>query len=209
MRGHFFASTIGFTAAVAAVWAFRAFPKKYYIRTIWIILSVFALYPLIGFYSLLSSLLMGILTWRCESTTRKENIINSVIAIVSVIAIPLIYYRFVYYQTNIINIYWTGLPVFRIDESYNAYYIPFILISLYLAALAVTYKKKNNGDVKNASLWIVCQLAQIILVTVCTYHFWYKDGNFRKEMSMNRCVENLDWEGVLRIARNETTEQRV
>ena len=206
MRGHFFASTIGFTAAVAAVWAFRVFPKKYYIRTIWIILSVFALYPLIGFYSLLSSLLMGILTWRCESTTRKENIINSVIAIVSVIAIPLIYYRFVYYQTNIINIYWTGLPVFRIDESYNAYYIPYILISLYLAALAVTYKKKNNGDVKNASLWIVCQLAQIILVTVCTYHFWYKDGNFRKEMSMNRCVENLDWEGVLRIARNETTE---
>ena len=25
-------------------------------------------------------------------------------------------------------------------------------------------------------------------------------------MSMNRCVENLDWEGVLRIARSETTE---
>jgi len=206
MRGHFFSSTIGFTVAVAAVWAFRAFSERYYSRTIWVALSLFVLYPLIGFYSLLASLLMGILTWRFESSTRKENIINSVISIVSVVAIPLIYYRFLYYQTNIINIYWTGLPLFRIDENYVTYYIPYILISLYLAILTVTYNKKCNADVKNHHLWAVCQFAQILVIVGCTYHFWYKDDNFRKEMSMNRCIENLDWEGVLRIARDETAE---
>ena len=27
--------------------------------------------------------------------------------------------------------------------------------------------------------------------------FWYKDYNFHKELRMQRCMENLDWEGVL------------
>jgi hypothetical protein len=206
MRGHFFASTIGFSAAVAAVWVYRCLSSKYYLNTLWMVLSVFILYPLIGFYSLLSVFLMVIIDWRSEKSEGSKRLINAVVGVLLIIAIPLLYYRLVYYQTNILNIYWTGLPLFRMDENYFNYYLPYLFLSVYLILLAVLYKENRKGNIKNLLLWSVCQVVQILILIFCTYHFWYKDDNFRKELAMNRCIENLDWEGVLSIARDETDE---
>lgn|SRR5574344_786916 len=206
MRGHFFASTIGFTAAVAAVWLFRRLPSKYYINTAWIVLSVAILYPLIGFYSLLSAVLMAVIDWRSGRSTGGRRIVNSAVCVLAVLAIPLIYYRIVYYQTNVLNIYWAGLPLFRMDDNYPNYNLPYLLVSVYLALLAGLYKEGRSGDAKKAVLWTVCQIAQLLILVFCAHHFWYKDGNFRKELAMNRCIENLDWDGVLSVARDETDE---
>ena len=53
-RGHFFASTIGITAAVALAWGYRSLPKGL-LRTLMIVLTVAVGYPLIGFYALLAA----------------------------------------------------------------------------------------------------------------------------------------------------------
>lgn len=204
MCGHFFASTIGFTSTVALIWAFRSLPSRNYLRSIFIVISTALLYPLIGFYSLLATLCMGVIDWKLADEKRNTRLINSVIVLVSVIAIPLIYYRTIYYQTNILNIYRVGLPLFRMDDNYPAYYIPYIFISAYLAIASITYKERRNGDVKHFGKWTLCQAVQLILIVFLTYHFWFKDTNFRTELKMNRCIENLDWEGVLSLARDET-----
>ena len=209
MRGHFFASTIGFTAAVAMIWLYRSMPTKYYLQPVTIFLSVLLLYPIIGFYSLLAALGMGIISWKIEGKTTSQRIIDSVIAILSIIAIPLFYYRFVFYETNIINIYWTGLPLFRIDKTYYQYYIPYYLLVTFVVVAAACYSKKRNKDVTKVMLWGLAQCGLLLVIAGLTYHFWYKDENYHKELVMNRCAENLDWDGILNIAQDTDEPTRM
>ena len=70
LRGHFFVAAMGTTVAVAAVWLFRILvsylsPHNSYIRhltsDIFMFVNTGVLYPLIGFYGLLATLLMGVL----------------------------------------------------------------------------------------------------------------------------------------------------
>src|SRR5574344_1863882 len=70
MCGHFFASTIGFTSTVALIWAFRSLPSRNYLRSIFIVISTALLYPLIGFYSLLATLCMGVIDWKLADEKR-------------------------------------------------------------------------------------------------------------------------------------------
>ena len=59
LRGQFFVATIGMCAACSAVWLFRSLPAKYYLRELVIVVSTAVLYPLVGFYGLLATLLMA------------------------------------------------------------------------------------------------------------------------------------------------------
>ena len=103
LRGHFFVATIGSTIAIALVWLYRSLPKRF--RLAFIILSTALFYPLIGFYALMAALLMGIMAWRLEDYKVSRRLLESVVAALAILAIPLFYYRFVYYQTNIVNMY--------------------------------------------------------------------------------------------------------
>jgi hypothetical protein len=50
-------------------------------------------------------------------------------------------------------------------------------------------------------LWAGGQiLLSAALVCGCWY-FWYKDKTFHEEIQMNTCVDHVDWEGVLKVAR--------
>ena len=37
----------------------------------------------------------------------------------------------------------------------------------------------------------------LVIIAGCVYHFWYKDANFHHELRMARCVEKVDWQGVI------------
>ena len=200
LRGHFFVATIGSTIAIALVWLYRSLPKRF--RLAFIILSTALFYPLIGFYALMAALLMGIMAWRLEDYKVSRRLLESVVAALAILAIPLFYYRFVYYQTNIVNIYRTAIPLYRIDEHHYQYYIPFVLLVIVFALMAAFYKKKREQGVKKPFLWLLAQVALLAGIGFGVWHFWYKDGNFHKELNMVHCIENLDWEGVLTIARD-------
>ena len=195
LRGHFFAATIGTTIAAASVWAFRLIPDKYYLRTLFPIVSTALFYPLIGFYALLATLLMGILAWRLSGTTTRR-VVTSMVVLLSIAFWPLCYYHTVYHQTNIVNIWWTGLPLFAFDKAYATYYTPYYILGLSLALIAIGYGR-GHGPVRRPLVWLLCQAAVAVAAVFGVKHFWFNDYNFHKELRMQQCVDNLDWEGVL------------
>lgn len=201
-RGYYFTATIGTTIVMALIWAYRSMPSKFFLNTLFIIISTVIAYPLFGFYGLLATLGMALITWRIEGMTISQRSINTLVALVAIVAIPLLCYRTLYHETNIVNIYWTALPLFRIDKDYYSYYIPFYLLVAFTVIAALLYKKHRQPDVKRIPLWFAIQTLTLIAIVFATYNYWYKDKNFHTELEINRCVENVDWDGVLDIARD-------
>lgn len=64
LRGYIFVTTLGTTAVVASLWAFRCLTDKRGLRLLWLLLVGVAGYPLLGVYGLAATLLMGIWSWR-------------------------------------------------------------------------------------------------------------------------------------------------
>ena len=209
LRGHFFVATIGSTIALLLVWLYRSLPSRYAIRTVFIALTAILFYPVFGFYALLATLLMGIMAWRLDDYKISKRAIDSIVAALVIVAIPLLYYRFVYYQTNIVNIYWAAIPLYRIEEHHYQYYIPYYLLVACFALMAAFYRKERQSGVKTPILWSAAQVVALGIIGFGVWHFWYKDDNFHKELQMVRCIENLDWEGVLTIARDCDEPTRV
>lgn len=255
LKGYFFVPTIGMTLAVAFVWLFRCITPKNYIRTICLALLAFVAYPLMGFYGLVAIALMALLALRLKDMTKTAKVVNLVVAVVCVIAVPVICYRFVYHETNIDNIYVVALPLFKIYETYNNYYIPYVLLVVYYAFLALTFsqttdrvaeqlersadtvknetmdmggkkkgkamnatkvrkdKKKGakrkggkgayrNNEARKTLLWIGAQACIVAIVAFGGKHFWYKDVNYHKELTMARHLEDDDWKGLLEEAKD-------
>jgi len=203
LRGHFFVATLGTLIALLLVWAYRLLARRPLLATLFIPLQAILFYPLIGFYALLATLLMGVLAWRMPHSTRSKTL-ASLLALASLVVVPLLYYRLCYYQTSIENIYWTALPLFRLDKSYYTYYIPYYLLVAVLVAFALLGGRRSEKKSLAARLtaWVL-----FALTLVGTWHFgWYRDENFSKEIDMFLAVEQEDWQRVLDIARDENDE---
>ena len=224
LRGHFFAATIGTTMAVSAVWLFRLLASHFSPPTshllpptshlspltshlsfltsyLFIFVSTGILYPLIGFYGLLATLLMALLVRR---------LIDSVVACLSIVFWPLFYYHYVFCQTGFQHIWWTGLPLFTVDKELPNYYIPYYILVASLIFLALMYGKWERGKKATShpspltshllplTSYLFLHIALVAVAGYCIHRFWYKDHNFHKEFRMQQCMENLDWEGVLK-----------
>ena len=206
LRGHFFVSTVGTTAVVAALWAFRCIPGHYGLRAVCIFVTCALGYPLMGIYGLAAALLMAVWSWRL-SASRTEAVACSVAAVLSVAAVPLFCYHFVYHQTNIANILWAELPLFFTTEEYPAYYIPYYLLALFYVILALTCRAGRQAAAPmRKSLYLLSQLAVAIVLAGSVYVFWMKDENFHHELAMQHRIADLDWEGVLREAASQNDE---
>ena len=200
LHGYFFVATLGTLLAVASVWLFRLLPSRYQLRTIYLVVSTAVLYPVAGFYGLLSAALSAILVWRLEGGTTSQRTAVTLAAVGSIIVWPLLYYYLLYYQTNMVNIYWTGLPLFVLDKEYFTYYLPYIALALSLAGFAATYRQQRTADIRKPWLWLSGQLAVMVVLVLTVSASWYKDFNFHQELRMQQCIDNVDWEGVRQIA---------
>ena len=206
LKGYFFVATIGTTIVAALLWGFRYVPDKYYLRAVCIFATCAIGYPLFGIYGLAATLLMGIFSWRL-CTSNMKAIACTIVAALSIIAIPLFCYRFVYHQINLANIYWAELPLFFTTEEYHAYYIPYYLLALFFIVLAVTYRAERQAvKPMKKPYYLLSQGAIAILLGGCIYHFWMKDENFHHELSMQHHIANLNWEGVLDEASSQEDE---
>ena len=218
LRGHFFVTTLGITAVVALLWAFRSLPSRFYLRSAFIFLVVLAGYPLLGVYALAAAIVMGFWTWRL--TTKGESIVNTLVAVLSVLALPLFYYRFVYHETNLVNIYWAELPLFRVLNEHHIYYLPYYLLLLFFIVMAVCYKEGKaakpftapaKNEVTKKRKWLpskggVGRGLLLLLIAYGVFHFWYKDENFHHELKMQRCIDRADWSGVMDEAARQQDE---
>ena len=207
LRGHFFLTTIGTTAVVALLWVFRSLPDKNWLRAVWMVLTCIVRYPLMGIYGLAATLLMGLWSWRLMPRGRAA--VYSAIAIVTMAAVPLLCYYYVYHETNLANIYYAGLPLFFVTERYAQYYIPYILLALFMAVmvcLPIEFEKsksQNDKKLKTKSKRWISWVEKAVMVAVVTWgvvHFWYKDENFHHEVKMQHLIDQTDWKGVLQEA---------
>lgn len=204
LRGHFFVGTLGALFVTAMLWAFRCLPRKYYLRAMLLVLTAVIGYPLFGIYGLAATLLMGIFSWRLESKTVSA--VYSVLAILTMVAVPLLCYRYLYYEINQANIWWAKLPLYVIQEEYHQYYIPYYLLALFYVILAVTYKPERNEETAKPMRWLLAQAALLAVLVIGTYKGWFKDENFHHELAMQRSIDRLDWEGVLSEASKQKDE---
>ena len=205
LRGYFFSATIGITTTTALVWAYRSLPAKFCLRTAFILLSTALAYPLFGFYALLGTVLMGIIAWRLPDYKLWQKITDSIVAVVAIAAVTLLYYQYWFYQTNIVNILWTGLPIFRLGEEYTSYYIPYYILAATLTLMAATYRLCDQ-EVRRPYLWILTQVVAVGALAYATYHFWYKDSNYHTELVMERYAQEEKWEDILTAFRNSDEE---
>ena len=212
LRGHFFVTTIGTTAVAALLWGFRKVSNTW-LRVAIIVLTALVGYLLMGIYGLAAAMLMGIWSWRL-SASRSAAVVFSVVAVLSAVAVPLLCYRYVYYQVNQANIYWAELPLFFITEEHHTYYIPYYLLALFFVVLTLTCKTGTAKEVpmpntvkksKKILEWLTQGVIAILLVAG-VYQFWMKDENFHRELAMQHHISNLDWEGVLTEAAGQKDE---
>ena len=206
LRGYFFVPTIGTTVAVALLWAYRKLTAtNLWLRVFYIVMVIVIGYPLMGVYALAAVLLMAVWTWRLTDKYGQCAIISGA-TLLALLAIPLFYYRFVYYQTNLINIYRPAVPEFTIIDSYPDYKIPYYLLVVCFLVFVVAYKKNvKKKDRKPLLRWAV-QGALLAALVYGVWHYWYKDDNFHHELRMQRCMEQADWEGILTEGTKQQSE---
>ena len=183
LPGALFVPTIGTIVAVGMAYGANKANGAYW--SIAIPLAACIAYPLFGFYGLWGVLLMSL-----GGRPRDRWV-----GLLSVVVVPIVCYYTIYHETNIVNIYWTALPVFSYaDHRFPAYYIPYIILALSLCLFAV--KDITPLHTGRGRGW-VCWAFVFILIPL----FWYKDGNFHCELAMQRSIDRQDWEAVLSEAR--------
>lgn len=203
LRGHFFIAVMGTSLAVSLVWLFRVLSVRY----TFMIIAALVAYPVAGFYGLLAPLLMGVIVWRLQGFTLLQRILHSVVAVALLVAVPLIYYRFVYYQANSDFIWWQLLPIYPDTEGLSPYYYVHILLVVFLVVMAALYRVRFSPSWLKRDWQQLClQLAVTAAVAYGCWHFWYKDTTFHEELRMETCVDQNDWEGVLTIMRQHEGE---
>ena len=210
LHGHIFIAAIGFSLVVALLWLYRSLPQLW--RMILLVLTPIIFYPLTGFYALLATILIGLMCWRLTDMPRPRKIVTTAVALLLTVAVPLLCYRFVFCRTSIADIWTVALPLFSVGEDdYYWRYLPYALMCLLLVVLTLLSKYEGRGtsDLKlqtsNSKVQIskflpLLHIVVIIAIGYATWHFWYKDANFHRELQMSACIDRADWQGVLDIA---------
>ena len=222
LRGHAFLSTIGTTAVVALLLGFRSLVERVsfhptLVRSVFVFLTCTAGYPLLGVYGLGAAGLMALWIWRLESR-RRSALVVSVVGLFSVLLLPLFFYRFVYHQINVANVYVAKLPLFVVTEEYTSYYIPYLLLLLFLLVMVClpfslnskpsTLNSKKPSPLNSKLSTLNFTLSALILLAAFfyTYKSWYSDENFHRELAMQRCIDRLDWEAAVKVAAEQKDE---
>ncbi len=220
LKGWYFDATVGVTVIAALLWVFRVLSAYRIWRRVLIVVTVAAGYPLFGTYAIAAAILMGLWCWRLDKD-RWQALVDCILAALMVVAIPLLCYQYVYNQVNMANLWWTGLPIFKIIDEYPEFYVPYALLGACLLILTVgkwntaakqehsaptterkrtqkKSKKQKSSSKKYSGWW---QTAVVIVVLAATVYgvnaAWMKDENFHHETAMKHFIEQTRWEDVL------------
>lgn len=205
LQGYLFVPTIGTTTAVAMLWAFRVLPQNLWLHIAWVVLATAIGYPTMGFYAMAAVLLMAIWTWRLNNN-KQQNAILTGVALLSIVAVPLLCYRYIYYQTNIDDIWTTALPIFTIGESFTGYYIPYYILGAFFLLMVLLYQTVLPALWQKPLYRWSLQGILIVALVAGVWHYWYKDENFHHELVMQHCIEETDWEGVISESEKQVDE---
>lgn len=213
LKGWYFDATVGVMVIVALLWLFRILSAHRIWRRGLLVMTTIVGYPLFGTYALAATVLMALWCWRLDKD-RWQALADSLLGLLTVAAIPLMYYQYVYYQTNMVNLWWTALPIFKIIETNQEYYVPYALLGVCLLILTVgkwdqepikpiksTKTKKSPKPQKPKLSWQTVIVVGVLVATVYgVWEMWMKDENFHREAAMMHYAEETRWEEVLEEA---------
>ena len=219
LKGWYFDATIGVMLIVALLWAFRLLSAHRMWRRALLVVTTIVGYPLFGTYALAATVLMALWCWRLEKD-RWQALVDSLLGALAVAAIPLFCYQYVYYQTNMVNLWWTALPIFKITESYPDYYAPYALLAVCMVILTIgkwdkeptkptkptqptkpKKTKKSTQPTKPRISWQTVMVMGVLAATVYgVWKVWMKDENFHREVTMMHYAEQTRWEEMLEEA---------
>ena len=186
LRGHFFVGTLGVMSVAILVWTFRRLSRRGVLSILFIAGSTLVSYPLFGFYGLLATLLMGLML-----QGERWHWVGFLVAVASVVVVPIVYYYTFYHQTPFSNIYWTALPIFVHNGVSTTWYnAPYGVIVSWLG-LASLRRKLPVVSFPHVHTVGVGVLFFVVLLG------WYKDDNFHRELTMRRSMERQDWPAML------------
>ena len=216
LQGHLFVPTIGVLFATLCLAVQRLLddrlPEKAarWARLCWMAIVCIAGYPFFGAWALGATGLLGLFPRVKDSSLNfKLSTLNFLPSLVLIAAVPQIYYQLVFEMTERSFLYVAALPSFRYSaESFEQYRIPYYAIIAAFIVLIVLSASEVFSFAKKLKPWhrSVLALLLVALGIVGVSQVWYRDANFQKELAMNRAVEELDWERVLTIARDGSSE---
>jgi len=216
LPGHLFVPTVGVLFATLCLAIQRLLddrlPEKAarWARLCWMAIVCIAGYPFFGAWALGATGLLGLFPRVKDSSLNfKLSTLNFLPSLVLIAIIPQIYYQLVFEMTERSFLYVAALPSFRYSaESFEQYRIPYYAIIAAFIVLIALSASEGFAFAKKLRPWakglatIVLLLAAIVGVSEA----WYHDVNFQKELAMNRAVEELDWERVLTISRDGSSD---
>ena len=191
LPGHVFVGTLGTIAVAALLWVFRALPRRWGLRLVFIAVTALVGYPLLGIYGIAASLLMGLYIWRFDQPLWQK-VAGSLVALAGAALVPLLCYHYAYHEMNLANIYYAALPLYFLQEEYHTYYLPYYGLALFFVLMVLLRPDGIKRFKRIAALALV--LGALAWAVV---NYWYKDENFHHELRMQRCIEQNDWEGVV------------
>ena len=189
LPGHPFCATIGSIVTVALVWGYRVIPHRHHLPSVYIVFATSLGYLFFGFYALIATILIGILSWRESKSLWGD----AFLAFTQMIFWPIISYHFEFHETNIVNIYWIALPMFANQgEWYFSYYLPYIILFASMTLMALKPNIKS-------SKWLNIGIVTVVIIGFCL--LWNRDDNLHRELSMTRSIEDGQWDKVLETAK--------
>ena len=216
LPGHLFVPSVGVLFATLCLVVQRLLdnnlPEKAtrWVSLFWMALVCIVGYPFFGAWALGATGLLGIFQKVKDSTFNfKLSTLNFIFSLLLIAAIPQIYYQQVFEMTERGFLYVAALPSFRYSaEIFTQYRIPYYAIIAAFVILALVSVGEGFPFAKKLKPWFKSVTVLILLFAAIfgVSKTWYRDGNFHKELAMNRAVEDLDWERVLTIARDGSSD---
>ena len=200
MPGYWFTYSIAILIMLTGIYVCRFL--KGYIKPVYVLAYTLCLYPIIGIWSLIGALLIGIQELLSKD---KARFVTFGLSIVGCIASPLLHYG--HYTTSRSEDIWTVLlPNFQADkfvESSKA--LPFIgVIIVFLALVFIgRYLNKDYSDPSSVKSKKPVYLIPLINICLCVFYFFIvsfsnvDDKNFHSELRMYKSLGECDWDGVL------------
>ena len=130
-------------------------------------------------------------------------------ALILIAAVPQIYYQRVFEMTQRAYVYMAAMPSMRYGaDSFEQYRIPYYAIIVAFLLINAVSVCEGFAFAKRLRPWMKSVAVIVLLMVAITgaSAAWYRDVNFQKELAMNRAIEELDWERVLQIARDGSSD---
>ncbi len=207
--GYWFRPTIGFIYTAVAYFIGSRLNKNIILQSLATIILTFGGYYAFGFYALLVPFCMVVNEWLNEETSKASKSILSAVAILSLIATPLICYNQFFSKIRSEDIWLGGFPNFFSDKVHDlTLEIPFYIISIILVLMPLVKKFQNKENFTGTKAWgvrIIYILLVIVAMTNVVDRLNYDNYNYHAEMRMYRATEECRWDDVLEESANYQT----